>query len=113
MIVLLTSTIIIIILLLLLLLLIDPHEANILIRPHPKQRYAGQIVLLDHGLYRQLSSSFRLDYLHLWEHLLLRNESQIEYYCRKLQAGDLYSLLAAMLMMKPWHDIMVTTQEDR
>lgn len=28
----------------------DPHEANLLVRPHPTRKGKSQIVLLDHGL---------------------------------------------------------------
>lgn len=29
-----------------------------------------ELVLLDHGLYRELSNQFRLDYCHLWRSLI-------------------------------------------
>ena len=32
--------------------LLDPHEANLLVRAHPKKKGYPQIVLLDHGLYK-------------------------------------------------------------
>lgn len=91
----------------------DPHEANLLVRPHPSIPKRSQIVLLDHGLYRQLDEQFRHDYVRLWRSILLRDEENIEKYCRRLNAGDMYSLLAAMLTMKPWNDIVTRTEKDR
>jgi aarF domain-containing kinase len=41
----------------------DPHEANVLVREHPRKRHGHpQVVLLDHGLYRELDDEFRTDY---------------------------------------------------
>jgi aarF domain-containing kinase len=91
----------------------DPHEANLLVRPHPWIPKRAQIVLLDHGLYRQLGTQFRHDYVRLWRSILMRDEENIEKYCRRLNAGDMYSLLAAMLTMKPWNDIVTRTGKDR
>jgi hypothetical protein len=31
---------------------------------------------------------------------------QIERYCKRMQAGDLYTLLAAMITQRPWDDIV-------
>lgn len=49
----------------------DPHEANILVRAHPYKKQHAQVVLLDHGLYRQLEEGFRLDYCRLWQGIVL------------------------------------------
>ena len=56
----------------------DPHEANILIRPHPRYKNKPQVVLLDHGLYRNLDDSFRRNYCRLWQALVLGDESKIK-----------------------------------
>ncbi len=50
----------------------DPHEANLLVRQHPNQT-AGrpQLVLLDHGLYRELDDGFRRNYCRLWRYFIL------------------------------------------
>ena len=86
----------------------DPHQHNLLVRKHPFLGSKGraQIVLLDHGLYRNLSEEFRMNYCRLWRGILLGDESEIKKYCTKLNAGHLYSLLAAVLTMKPWNDIV-------
>eukprot|EP01038_Epipyxis_sp_PR26KG_P012446 gene12446-16692_t len=84
----------------------DPHEANLLIRPHPKYPNKPQLVLLDHGLYRELNDNFRRDYCRLWQSILLSDEKEIKYYCKNLNAEAVYTLLAAVLTCKPWDDIM-------
>ena len=49
----------------------DPHPGNLLARRRPNGRTGeAQIVLLDHGMYRQLEPSFRLHYSRLWASLL-------------------------------------------
>lgn len=85
---------------------LDPHEANLLVRPHPSDPTKPQIVLLDHGLYRQLDDSFRRDYCRLWQSIMLTDEKGIEQHCKHMNAGPAYPLLAAMLTLKPWDDIM-------
>ena len=48
----------------------DPHAANVLVRParggRGRARAAPTLVLLDHGLYRELDEPFRLEYARLW-----------------------------------------------
>lgn len=42
----------------------DPHPGNVLV--HNDADRGLQIVLLDHGLYTDLTEDFRVDYSHLW-----------------------------------------------
>ena len=84
----------------------DPHEANVLIRPHPRKSHVPQLILLDHGLYKPLSEEFRREYCRLWNSLILGDTKEIEYHCRNLNAGDAYPLLSAILTMRPWNDII-------
>ena len=44
----------------------DPHLGNVFIRPAHRHGQNFEIVLLDHGLYRQLPQQLRVDYAHLW-----------------------------------------------
>eukprot|EP00051_Salpingoeca_urceolata_P015011 m.192127 g.192127 ORF g.192127 m.192127 type:complete len:631 (+) comp18260_c0_seq4:102-1994(+) len=84
----------------------DPHPGNILIRPHPRNPRKPQIVVLDHGLYRELDDDFRVNYCRLWRALINADVKEIERYCAKLNAGDMYPLFAAMLTKKSWNDII-------
>lgn len=83
----------------------DPHEANVLVRAHPR---AGrpQLVLLDHGLYRALDDGFRANYCRLWSGIIRGDRAEIELRCRAMNAGDAFPLLAAVLTMRPWNDIV-------
>eukprot|EP00605_Chrysophyceae_sp_TOSAG23-4_P000886 GSChrysophyteH1.ASY1.ANO1.977.1 assembled CDS len=72
----------------------DPHDGNILVRPHANQSSRPTMVLLDHGLYRRLDPHFH----------------QIKASCINMHVGPAYTLLAAILTMRPWDDIV---NEDR
>jgi aarF domain-containing kinase len=91
----------------------DPHPANVLVRPLPSSSplkdggiRAPQLVLLDHGLYRQLDPEFMRDYCILWRALILGQVETIRQQCQKMGAGDMYPLLAAMLTARPWNKII-------
>uniref|UniRef100_A0A0A9BUQ2 ABC1 atypical kinase-like domain-containing protein n=1 Tax=Arundo donax TaxID=35708 RepID=A0A0A9BUQ2_ARUDO len=47
----------------------DPHPGNILVSPQGHGKFS--LVLLDHGIYRELDQKFRLDYCQLWKALIL------------------------------------------
>jgi len=91
----------------------DPHEANLLIRPHPNKMGYPQLVLLDHGLYRNLDDKFKNDYCRLWQALVTADEKEIKKRCANMNAGKIYTLLAAMLTMKPWDDIVADDNVSR
>ena len=51
----------------------DPHPGNILVR---KKGSEAEIVLLDHGLYADLTNEFRWEYSKLWLAILDRDKVQ-------------------------------------
>ncbi|CAG8649224.1 14407_t:CDS:2, partial [Acaulospora morrowiae] len=55
----------------------DPHPGNALVAISPKTKKA-QLVLLDHGLYRELSDDFRRTYCDLWKALILNDTTLLE-----------------------------------
>lgn len=60
----------------------DPHLGNVFIRPRPSF-FSGknfEIVLLDHGLYRQLPHQLRVDYAHLWLSIIKNDIPAMQYY---------------------------------
>lgn len=63
-------------------------------------------MLLDHGLYKELDDNLRKDYCRLWRALVTGDEPTIKLKCEKLGAGKAFTLLAAMLTMRPWDDIV-------
>jgi len=85
----------------------DPHGGNVLVRPDPRNRRKPQLVLLDHGLYRELSPQFRLDYAHLWHGLVTGDAAEIRDSAKALGADDsTYQLFAAMLTLRTWDRIV-------
>ncbi|PUZ45166.1 hypothetical protein GQ55_8G200400 [Panicum hallii var. hallii] len=53
----------------------DPHPGNILVSPQGHGNFS--LVLLDHGIYRELNQKFRLDYCQLWKALILLDTKKI------------------------------------
>ncbi|KAG9453997.1 hypothetical protein H6P81_006901 [Aristolochia fimbriata] len=91
----------------------DPHAANLLVRPLPtgKQSILGkrkpQLILLDHGLYKELDFSTRTHYAALWKALIFADAKAIKENSVKLGAGeDLYALFAGILTMRPWNRVI-------
>ncbi|XP_020676109.1 uncharacterized aarF domain-containing protein kinase 1 isoform X1 [Dendrobium catenatum] len=53
----------------------DPHPGNILVSVEGNKSFS--LVLLDHGIYRELDEQFRLDYCKLWKALILLDSQNI------------------------------------
>lgn len=63
----------------------DPHPGNLLVRCHPNGRPGEpQLVLLDHGLYRDIPETFQLVYARLWRGLITGNADLIKAQARSL-----------------------------
>ncbi|XP_047938456.1 putative ABC1 protein At2g40090 [Salvia hispanica] len=91
----------------------DPHAANVLVRPLPSGsrsifgKRKPQLVLLDHGLYKDLDDTMRLNYASLWKGLVFSDANAIKENSTKLGAGDdLYVLFAGILTMRPWNKVI-------
>mgnify|MGYP003684678313 CR=1 FL=1 len=98
----------------------DPHPGNILVRPAERirkgplawfgSRFGGapspQLVILDHGLYREFDRSFVLSYARLWHAIVTADADAIRKEADELGVGPYYTLLAAMLTARPWSDIL-------
>jgi len=83
----------------------DPHPGNVLVCRHPRHPNHPALMLLDHGLYSEISPSFRLLYAKLWKALITADTDAIKVYARQCGAGELYGLFAAMLTRKPWTEV--------
>ncbi|PVU93408.1 hypothetical protein BB559_003300 [Furculomyces boomerangus] len=84
----------------------DPHPGNIIIRPNNKgYPYNFELVLLDHGLYRQLSPGFRLQYARLWRSLLEGDKEKIQKESYDLTGTDLYMMLSSIVTGQSWYSI--------
>nr|CAB3498961.1 unnamed protein product [Digitaria exilis] len=91
----------------------DPHAANMMIRPMPQdsRKFFGwkrpQLVLLDHGLYKELDYTTRISYASLWKALVFADAKAIKENSVKLGAGeDLHALFAGVLTMRPWQRVI-------
>ena len=84
----------------------DPHEANVLVREHPTKKGRAQLVLVDHGLYRQLDGAFRDSYARLWKGMLLADIEMIKTACASLGVDEMYPLLSAMLTSRPFDEVI-------
>lgn len=107
----------------------DPHAANLLIRPLPSNARSSlhnsivsyipffasflpsspkpQLVLLDHGLYRDLSPYIRYNYAKFWRAIIFADEERMEKYGKRLSIeGEYFKLFASMLTTKKWATLM-------
>jgi len=81
----------------------DPHPANV----HWREKNGKpQLVLLDHGLYKQIDDDFRITYAKLWKSLLMADIEGIKASCTSLGVEEMYPLLAAMLTSRPFDEVM-------
>lgn len=76
----------------------DLHPGNILAR---KENGKLKVILLDHGLYKELNEDLRLNYCHLWKAMILRNYDEIKYYCAQMGINNHHELFSAMLTHRP------------
>ncbi|GFR41354.1 hypothetical protein Agub_g2037, partial [Astrephomene gubernaculifera] len=81
----------------------DPHAANMMVR---KVNGSAQLVLLDHGLYKSITDSFRLEYAALWRSLIFADHEGIRRHSAAMNAGDAYPIFACMLTQKSWDQIL-------
>ncbi|XP_057807290.1 uncharacterized protein LOC131021974 [Salvia miltiorrhiza] len=54
----------------------DPHPGNILVSPDGRNCFT--LVILDHGIYKQLPEELRKNYCHLWEALIRLDTQKIQ-----------------------------------
>eukprot|EP00095_Tigriopus_kingsejongensis_P002163 maker-scaffold248_size238799-snap-gene-1.33 protein:Tk02163 transcript:maker-scaffold248_size238799-snap-gene-1.33-mRNA-1 annotation:"hypothetical protein LOTGIDRAFT_121554" len=81
----------------------DPHPGNVLVQKDDSGH--DQIVLLDHGLYTQLTHDFRGNYANFWLSILNADTEGIKVYADKLGVGQLYGLFACMVSGRSWSSI--------
>lgn len=105
----------------------DPHPGNIFVRkcankksqwywkwmPNKLQRLLGrdstssdrsfQVVLLDHGLYREVSNDVRLNYCKLWKALVMRDDERVKEYSKALGIESDWELFALIVLMRPYN----------
>ena len=95
----------------------DPHPGNVFIRlkndVNVLKRWfwfntpKWELVLLDHGLYKEISSEFRLAYARLWKSVIEGDVEKIKECCRDIGAGDAYRLFSSVLTHRTWSSVSV------
>ncbi|GAX10544.1 aarF domain-containing kinase [Fistulifera solaris] len=83
----------------------DPHPANVLLRAK-NSRGDPELVLLDHGLYRELDAEFVLIYARLWKALLLADIPGIQAACAQMGLEDMYTMFAALVTARPFDEVI-------
>eukprot|EP00158_Paraphelidium_tribonemae_P003643 Partr_v1_DN26272_c0_g1_i3_m48244 putative AarF domain containing kinase len=87
----------------------DPHCGNVLVRARSVGNLRNgrnyDIVLLDHGLYRELDEQFRRDYSNLWLSIVRGREADIKKYSENLGGGDAYRLFTCILTSRSWEAV--------
>ncbi|KAF5206542.1 Abc1 family protein [Thalictrum thalictroides] len=63
----------------------DPHPGNILVAPEGRNGFS--LVLLDHGIYKELDEGFRLDYCQMWNALILLDSKKIQFLGERFGVG--------------------------
>jgi aarF domain-containing kinase len=85
----------------------DPHAGNILVRPRLDDPSKPVIVLLDHGLYRELDDSFRLAYAALWQGIVAGDDVCIRREALRMGVPpEDVELFTAMLTTRSWQDVV-------
>jgi aarF domain-containing kinase len=93
----------------------DPHPGNVAVRvtEDAEGRRRAQIILLDHGLYRELPDAFRLTYARLWRALIEGDEPGIRRHAEALGGGDAYKLFSTVLTHRSWDSMVADRDWDR
>jgi len=80
----------------------DPHGGNVMLRPRSsdgKGRSNPQLVLLDHGLYVDLTDAMRQDFCRYWIACFMKDATTIDELGKKF-AGTLYKYMP--MVLSPW-----------
>jgi aarF domain-containing kinase len=78
----------------------DPHPGNVLVRPNPANKSKPQIVIIDHGLYVDLSPSFRRQYSELWRALFVLDVDTIDRIAKSWGIAN-SNLFASATLLRP------------
>lgn len=78
----------------------DPHPGNLFVNRGEDGQ--GQVILLDHGLYRELDDSFRLEHCKMWKAIIEFNDEELRKSSEKLGAGELYWIFPLLFAGRAW-----------
>lgn len=76
----------------------DIHSGNFFVRKNPKDSSNAQIVLLDHGLYTEVSQDFRKDFRNFWIDLITKNQQGLSIFYDKYKINQPQIFESVILM---------------
>ncbi|KXJ79918.1 hypothetical protein RP20_CCG027554 [Aedes albopictus] len=77
----------------------DPHPGNVFVRKDPSSG-RPQLVLLDHGLYGNLTPEVRANLCRFWEAIVLKDHKEMTRFAAALNVQD-YRTFAEILLQRP------------
>ncbi|EFC43929.1 predicted protein, partial [Naegleria gruberi] len=77
----------------------DAHQSNVMVKQNPNNPSEPQIVILDHGLYKDLDDHFRINYAKFWVSIVLNDKKGMDDYCKSIGIKD-YRLYTSMIMLQ-------------
>lgn len=77
-----------------------------MVRIKPGTKNDAQVVLLDHGLYKELTDDFRREYCELWKAMILQDDDAVQRYCKDLGI-DNYKLFAEFVLMRNYEGLVI------
>ena len=82
----------------------DPHPGNVFVRPLPTDPSKPQLVILDHGLYSQLSDSQRLWVAQVWTASVTHDDDKLKATCEYIGLPrDAFAMLGSLFLCFPYH----------
>jgi aarF domain-containing kinase len=85
----------------------DPHGGNIAIRHNPSRKGKGNfdVIMYDHGLYRDIPLAIRRSYAKLWLAILDADESRMRRYAREVAGieDEHFNLFASAITGRDWN----------
>ena len=97
----------------------DPHGGNIAIRKHPSRRTPNfDIILYDHGLYRDIPQQLRRNYAKLWLAVIDADEPNMRKYAHEVAGitGKQFPLFASAITGRDYRVVtksVVSTRSER
>ena len=92
----------------------DPHGGNLAIRPNPRRRYPYNfdIILYDHGLYRDIPLTLRRNYARLWLAVIDSNVPKMREYAYKVAGitDDQFPLFASAITGRDYRVLVQQSQ---
>ncbi|KAI8928427.1 ABC1 family-domain-containing protein, partial [Entophlyctis helioformis] len=79
----------------------DPHAGNAFIVRSPSRPNRPQLVILDHGLYREVSDEFRLLYCQLWTSLVLGDTALLRSVAKRLGVEQHFAVFPLIFTGRP------------